>query len=82
MADDSEMIVKANGPLLVRGNFVVKDGNSQEFDLSGRTAISLSRCGHSNDKPFCDGRHNQAGFDSSVKTIRRGRASLPGTVFR
>ncbi len=67
MADDTEIIVKANGPLLVRGNFVVKDGNSQKFDLSGRTAISLCRCGHSNNKPFCDGSHNQAGFDSRVE---------------
>ena len=72
MADDTEIIVKTNGPLLVRGNFVVKDGNSQEFDLSGRSAISLCRCGHSNNKPFCDGSHNQAGFDSRVETRKPG----------
>ena len=72
MADDTEIIVKTNGPLLVRGNFVVKDGNSQEFDLSGRSAISLCRCGRSNNKPFCDGSHNQAGFDSRVETRKPG----------
>ncbi len=67
MPDDTEIIVRTNGPLLVRGNFAIKDEEGQEFDLSGRTAISLCRCGHSSNKPFCDGSHKEAGFESRVE---------------
>jgi CDGSH-type Zn-finger protein len=35
--------------------------------LSGRTAISLCRCGHSENKPFCDGTHRKVNFQSEVK---------------
>jgi CDGSH-type Zn-finger protein len=38
----------------------------QPFGLAGRTSIALCRCGHSENKPFCDGSHNRAGFKSEV----------------
>lgn len=56
-----------NGPLRVSGSFALKDAQGQEFDLTGRPAISLCRCGASANKPFCDGAHKGAGFESSVK---------------
>jgi CDGSH-type Zn-finger protein len=67
MADSTEIMAFDNGPLRVSGTFVLKDGQGKEFDLSGRPAVSLCRCGHSAKKPFCDGSHKTAGFDSSVK---------------
>ena len=67
MAERTDITVRSNGPLRVSGTFAIRDGNGQEFDLSGRTAISLCRCGHSKNKPFCDGSHNQIGFDSTVE---------------
>ena len=54
MAERTDITVRSNGPLRVSGTFAIRDGNGQEFDLSGRTAISLCRCGHSKNKPFCD----------------------------
>ena len=33
---------------------------------AGRTAIGLCRCGHSKNKPFCDGSHNAAAFTDNV----------------
>jgi CDGSH-type Zn-finger protein len=40
--------------------------NGKKFDLGGRLAISLCRCGSSNDKPFCDGSHREKGFQSEL----------------
>lgn len=51
-----------NGPLLLAGSFALVNG-------AGRTAwrgtrAALCRCGHSANKPFCDGAHVAAGFKS------------------
>ena len=67
MSDNVEIICNDNGPLRITGAiFVIKDGKGGCYDLAGRTTISLCRCGHSNNKPFCDGSHNRAGFQSVV----------------
>lgn len=63
---DTEVTCRKNGPLFVSGDFVIKDAEENEFDLSGRTKISLCRCGQSENKPFCDGSHNRVGFQSEV----------------
>jgi CDGSH-type Zn-finger protein len=67
MADNTEITVSPNGPLRISGNFVIKDPQGKEFDLAGRTAISLCRCGMSENKPFCDGSHARKGFQSIVE---------------
>ena len=64
MADNSDIIVSPNGPLRISGSFTIKDAQGKAFDLAGRTAISLCRCGHSENKPFCDGSHARNGFQS------------------
>lgn len=62
---DMEITVTTNGPLRVTGkNIVIKDASGNVFDLSGREAVSLCRCGHSRNKPFCDGAHKQQNFQS------------------
>lgn len=63
---DTMITVRSNGPLRVEGAFTVCDAQGKAFDLGGRTAVSLCRCGHSQDKPFCDGSHHRAGFQSDV----------------
>jgi CDGSH-type Zn-finger protein len=64
---DTNIVVANNGPLRVSGKFVIKDAQGNAFDLAGREAISLCRCGHSGNKPFCDGSHNREGFRSEVQ---------------
>jgi CDGSH-type Zn-finger protein len=64
---DTDIVVFPNGPLRISGNFVIKDGQGKSFDLSGRAAISLCRCGFSENKPFCDGSHGRKGFQSVVE---------------
>lgn len=56
-----------NGPLRVEGEFSVCDPGGKEFGLAGRTVISLCRCGHSENQPFCDGSHKRVGFQSQVE---------------
>ena len=56
--------VKNNGPLRVEGEFVIVDANGKEFGLGGRTAVTLCRCGMSENKPFCDSSHKHHGFQS------------------
>lgn len=62
-----EIIIRDNGSIRINGQVVVKDGAGNVFDLSGRTSISLCRCGHSNDKPFCDSTHKKIGWQSIVQ---------------
>lgn len=68
MSDKVEVVVTNNGPIrIIGGDFVIKDQSGNAFDLAGRTMISLCRCGHSDNKPFCDGSHNRCGFQSVVE---------------
>jgi CDGSH-type Zn-finger protein len=56
-----------NGPIRIEGEFEICDPAGARFGLAGRTVISLCRCGHSENKPFCDGAHKRAGFSSQVE---------------
>lgn len=62
----TKITVKNNGSIRVEGEFEVYDITGNKFDLNGRTTISFCRCGHSKDKPFCDGTHREKGFQSEV----------------
>lgn len=63
----TKITIKNNGSLRVEGEFEIFDIQGNKFDLSGRTGISLCRCGQSNDKPFCDGSHRTHGFQSEIQ---------------
>ncbi|TDU83713.1 iron-binding CDGSH zinc finger protein [Kribbella voronezhensis] len=47
----------ADGPLLVRGDFELRDEAGELID-PGRATIALCRCGRSASKPLCDGTHS------------------------
>lgn len=49
-----------NGPLLVSGNLEMVSGTGRTFNKV--TEAYLCRCGHSQNKPYCDGSHKTAGF--------------------
>ncbi|MFT3932861.1 MAG: (4Fe-4S)-binding protein [Chitinophagaceae bacterium] len=49
-----------NGPLLVRGDVLVKKSDGSEEIKTG--TIALCRCGASANKPYCDGSHKTVGF--------------------
>ena len=49
-----------NGPLLLSGNLTIRAGSGR--DAWEGTKCALCRCGHSSNKPFCDGTHSRIGF--------------------
>jgi CDGSH-type Zn-finger protein len=53
-----------NGSIRIEGDFTIQDAEGNSFGLAGRTVIGLCRCGHSENKPFCDGSHKRVGFES------------------
>ena len=60
----TKITVRTNGPLRIEGDFEICDLQGRAYGLAGRTGISLCRCGHSEDKPLCDGSHKRVGFQS------------------
>jgi CDGSH-type Zn-finger protein len=53
--------VRANGPLLCTGDIEVYTADGGLLEKSAD--LALCRCGHSGNKPFCDGSHREAGFE-------------------
>jgi CDGSH-type Zn-finger protein len=49
-----------NGPLGLTGNVEICTGTGRTINRTTKTA--LCRCGHSQNKPYCDGSHKAAGF--------------------
>lgn len=58
---ESIVEVAPNGPLLVYGNIKIKAKDGSETQRNKVTAFC--RCGHSSNKPYCDGSHVKAGFE-------------------
>lgn len=67
---ETKITIRNNGSLRVEGEFLIYDQDGNAFDLSGRKSIGLCRCGHSQNKPFCDGTHRMIGFQSEVKACQ------------
>ena len=60
-----KITVRNNGPLRVEGPATIVDHEGRAYSIPGRTFVSLCRCGHSENKPFCDGAHKRCGFQST-----------------
>ena len=57
--------VRLNGPLLVEGDDVtLVDWNGALYTIDKRP-FALCRCGHSANRPFCDGTHKTIGFQAA-----------------
>lgn len=68
-----KITVRQNGPLRVEdpnGLVELVDMDGNKYDLTGKPAFSLCRCGGSANRPFCDGAHKTIPFqapDCAVK---------------
>jgi len=59
-----EIHLRENGPILFIGNLQLESSDGSHSMLcSGQTWFC--RCGHSENKPFCDGAHKEAEFEAS-----------------
>ena len=64
-----KITVRPNGPFRVEGPISLVDVNGKEWDLTGKPAVSLCRCGLSSKRPFCDGTHGREGWKCDASPI-------------
>ncbi|HEX9122672.1 MAG TPA: CDGSH iron-sulfur domain-containing protein [Actinomycetota bacterium] len=57
--------VQPNGPFWVRGRIPVESEDGTTWEVRNR--VTLCRCGHSRNKPFCDGSHKIVGFRDAAE---------------
>jgi len=93
-----EIKITKNGPYAVDSDIPLKDVESvadrrggvleyrqdKDYDKAG-SAVYLCRCGHSENKPFCDGHHAKIGFDGTETNDRKsyddGADFVQGAVY-
>jgi CDGSH-type Zn-finger protein len=68
-----KITVRKNGPYRVEapeGSLELVDAEGKPYNLAGKTAFSLCRCGGSVSKPFCDGTHTRIGFQAAEAAVQ------------
>ena len=53
-----------SGPIWVRGGILIIGADGTPYEVRNR--VTLCRCGASENKPFCDGRHLSGGFKETM----------------
>ena len=69
------IVPKKNGPYIVTGDLSelqLADADGNKYDISGKQAVALCRCGASVNKPFCDGQHSKIGFQAAEAAVKAG----------
>lgn len=61
-----DSIFKISGPIWVRGGIRIESSDGSSYEIRNR--VTLCRCGHSKNKPFCDSTHVFAQFDDDLMT--------------
>ncbi|RPF55853.1 CDGSH-type Zn-finger protein [Aquisalibacillus elongatus] len=65
MSEKPIIQVRDNGSILVKGDIELLDAEGNQYET--KPAFSLCRCGHSQNKPFCDGSHKREEFESVTR---------------
>jgi CDGSH-type Zn-finger protein len=69
------LITQINGPNLVTGQLAVVT----PARVCAMQSAMLCRCGHSRDKPFCDGAHVRSGFRDPAQLPAKIESEVVGT---
>ena len=75
-----KITVRRNGPFRVEapeGSVELVDADGNKYDLTGKPAFSLCRCGASVAKPFCDRTHSRIGFQAAEAAVRAEEPPKP-----
>jgi CDGSH-type Zn-finger protein len=59
---------KVSGPIWAKGGIELESSDGAKYE--SRNRVTLCRCGRSDNKPFCDGSHIEAGFNDGDESIR------------
>ena len=76
-----KITVRKNGPFRVEdpeGSIELVDADGNKYDLTGKPAFSLCRCGASINKPFCDGAHSKIGFQAAEAAVKKEEEGTSG----
>ncbi len=78
--ETTTVVPSPNGPLHVRGRVEVRDAEGALIAAGSR--MTLCRCGHSQNQPFCDLSHRDVGFSDNPLVIseQRREADHPAEV--
>ncbi len=57
-----------NGPFLVQSSEAILRKDDKEEKIDGKM-VAMCRCGHSTNKPLCDGKHKQEGFEADAAEV-------------
>ena len=78
--ETTTVVPSPNGPLFVRGRVEVRDAEGELIAAGYR--MTLCRCGHSQNQPFCDLSHRDIGFTDNPLVIadHRREAADPSEV--
>ena len=65
----NRVMIDPDGPLILRGDIELVDSDGET--LLRDTRVALCRCGLSDNKPLCDGSHEEAFHDAGVLNAKR-----------
>lgn len=59
---------QVSGPIWLKGGIPLESEDGKKYETRNR--MTLCRCGHSQNKPFCDGSHINTSFNDGDKSIK------------
>jgi CDGSH-type Zn-finger protein len=61
-------LAKASGPIWLKGGIELEAADGEKYETRNR--VTLCRCGKSNNKPFCDGKHLRSRFNDGDESLK------------